>query len=46
MLRPFEVMKVLFFSMLQEAMKRILKQKPQPYKVYSKSKVLKSHFQC
>jgi len=34
----------MFFSVLQEAMKRISKQKSHPYEVYNKSyKVIKSH---
>jgi len=37
-------MKIIFFSVLQEAMKRILTQKSHPYEVYNKSyKVVKSH---
>jgi len=37
-------MKVIFFSVLQEAIKRILEQKFHPYQVYNKSyEVMKSH---
>jgi len=44
LLGPFKVTKVIFFSALQEAMKRILKQQSHPYEVYNKRyKVIKSH---
>ena len=43
-LGPFKDIKVTFFSVVQEAMKRILKQKAHSYEVYIKSyRVMKSH---
>jgi len=43
-LRPFNVIINILFSVLQEAVKRILKQKSHPYEVYNKRyKVIKSH---
>jgi len=42
--RVIEVKNVIFFSVVQEAMKRILKQKSHPYEVSIKPyKVIKSH---